>query len=249
MTTTTLDTWAPAHADGRPWHYGKLAAFDLETTGVDPHAARIVTACVAVIDVHGPSDPRVAEWLVNPGIPIPEEATKVHGITNERAAADGQPPAAAVADIIDVLTLAWGTGAVVVGHNVAYDLTVLASEAARHGLPPLEVAGPVVDTLVLDKHVDPYRKGKRTLGVAAQHYNAALGEAHNAAADAMAAARIAWRIAELYPDIAALSAVELHARQVTWAREQGESLRAYFTRQGKQETVALGWPIREAGAS
>ena len=51
----SLPTWAK-----------RLAVFDLETTGLDLSTARIVTACVAVIDANGQVIEQ-REWLVNPG--------------------------------------------------------------------------------------------------------------------------------------------------------------------------------------
>jgi DNA polymerase-3 subunit epsilon len=78
-----------------------LAAFDTESTGVNTESDRIVTACIAHIDGTGSGAPVVREWLVDPGIEIPEGAVKVHGITTERARAEGMSPAPAVAEIAD----------------------------------------------------------------------------------------------------------------------------------------------------
>jgi len=54
------------------WHTGPLALFDTETTGVDPHRDRIVTAALIIVEPH-----RDLSWLLNPGIPIPQEATDI----------------------------------------------------------------------------------------------------------------------------------------------------------------------------
>ena len=66
-----------------------LAVFDTETTGLDTRGSRIVTAYVGLIDASGQVT-ECAEWLTNPGVMIPEAATAVHGVTNERARADGR---------------------------------------------------------------------------------------------------------------------------------------------------------------
>jgi DNA polymerase-3 subunit epsilon len=227
------------------WHLdGPLAAYDLESTGVDPDTARIVTAFVGVVT------PDAASWsldlLVNPGVPIPKEASDIHGITDEEAQRNGMPPTDATAKITDGLCRAWQEGAPVIGHNVAYDMTVLDRELGRHWNRNLEIRGPVIDTMVLDKHVDPYRKGKRTLTAVTEHYGVKLGGAHDAAEDAVAAARVAWVIAHRFPEIAGMSLPELHEAQVGWAGEQAASLQAYFRRTKPDAVVDGSWPVRAA---
>ena len=83
----------------------KLAVFDLETTGLDVKTARIVTACVAVINQNGQTE-TVSEWLVNPGVEIPEAASRVHGVTTEVAIRDGAEPAGAVGRLQPLALLA-----------------------------------------------------------------------------------------------------------------------------------------------
>src|SRR6195952_2633735 len=68
-----------------------LGVFDLETTGVDTATARIVTAHVGVIDETGAVGER-KDWIVAPGIAIPDGAARVHGITTERARRFGRSP-------------------------------------------------------------------------------------------------------------------------------------------------------------
>jgi DNA polymerase-3 subunit epsilon len=75
----------------RPAWSKTLAVFDLETTGLDLQTSRIVTAAVAVLNANGEAV-EVHEWLVNPGIEIPEAAANVHGITTEMAQANGVEP-------------------------------------------------------------------------------------------------------------------------------------------------------------
>jgi DNA polymerase-3 subunit epsilon len=65
------------------WHTKRLAAFDIETTGVNPESDRIVTAAVSLLGGGQPAEH--LSWLVDPGIEIPAGASSVHGITTERA--------------------------------------------------------------------------------------------------------------------------------------------------------------------
>ena len=82
-------------------------AWDLETTAADPEQARIVTA--TAVWIHGPQTEERA-WLVNPGIDIPDEAARIHGVTTDMARANGVDPAGAAAEIWFEITDAWRTG-------------------------------------------------------------------------------------------------------------------------------------------
>jgi DNA polymerase-3 subunit epsilon len=61
-----------------------LIFFDLETTGVDIANSRIVEIACIKIDVEGNKTEK--HTLINPTIPIPKEASDVHGITDEKVA-------------------------------------------------------------------------------------------------------------------------------------------------------------------
>jgi DNA polymerase III subunit epsilon len=221
-----------------------LAVFDLETTGIDVDTCRIVTAHVGVIGANGEVLER-REWLVDPGVEIPTAASLIHGVTTERARLEGHAAAIAVPEIIDALADAATRGLPIVAYNAAYDLTILEREATRYGLTPLPGTGPVIDPLVIDKAVDRYRRGKRTLTAAAAHYGVALPNAHDAGADAVAAGRVAQAIARAYPELAATAVAELHERQVDWCREQAESYQSWRRANGEPEFTTSGaWPVR-----
>lgn len=237
------------------WHTGPLALFDLETTGVDPHRDRIVTA--AIIHVIPGQKPITHEWLLDPGIPIPDGAAAVHGISTDFAQHNGRAAAAGVFDIASTLVALSLHDVPIVGHNVTYDLTMLWAECMRHGhreevtaLEDLATEGCVVDTFVLDKAVDTYRKGSRKLVDVAAHYGIALteAEAHGATADALAAGRIAWVIAQRHPHLVQRAAKDLHAWQVMEKRGQAESFGRYLRKQGKPDDVAREWPIQNPPA-
>lgn len=228
------------------WHTGPLVLFDLETTGVDPHRDRIVTA--AIIEVATGGEKRCHDWLLDPGIDIPEGAAEIHGITTTRAREDGMAAAGAIFEIGQTLQGITALGVPVVGHNVSYDLTMLWCELMRHGgkdLAKLVHRAWVIDTLVLDKWADPYRKGSRRLVDVARHYGVDLAEqdAHGAEADALAAGRIAWMLANRWPNLADMPLGQLHAAQVAWKREQADSFGRYLVKRGKVDDVAREWPL------
>lgn len=227
------------------WHLARLASFDTESTGVDVENDRIVTAAVLLLDGGQPTQPHA--WLANPGIPIPEAASAVHGITTAQAEAEGRPVAEVIEQVSALLAEQVAAGTPIVAMNARFDFTLLDRELARHGLPSLaEQAGRepyVIDPYVIDKALDKYRKGSRKLTDMATHYGVQLGEdAHDAGADALAAARIAFKLAIKF------SALQrdlelLHLKQVTWAREQAISLQTYFRKTDPAAVVEGAWPL------
>lgn len=226
-----------------PW-LRRVGVFDLETTGIDVTSDRIVTAHVGVLDAEG-HQIVARTWLADPGVDIPEGATAVHGVTTARARAEGRPAREVVAQVLIALRSLLDQGIPVVAYNASYDFSLLAHEAVRHGLAPLSDPAPIIDPFVIDKAVDRYRRGKRTLGLVAAHYAVALDGAHEAAADAIAAGRVAQAIARQFslPD----TLDDLHTRQIGWARAQAESLTEYFISIGRldpEEAVDGTWPVR-----
>jgi DNA polymerase-3 subunit epsilon len=223
------------------WH--RLAVFDLETTGIDVETSRIVTANVSVIGEDGHPVSRI-DWLANPGIEIPQGATAVHGVTTERAVAEGRPAALVVYEIVDALRALMAEGVPLVIYNAPYDLTLLHHEAVRYGIDPLELPAPIIDPLVIDRAVDRYRKGKRTLEAAAVVYGVELLDAHDAGADAIAAGRVAQALARKHDAVSALAIHELHEKQIDWFREQAESFQEYMRRTHNPEfTARTAWPV------
>jgi enoyl-CoA hydratase/carnithine racemase len=101
----------------------------------------------------------------------------------------------------------------------------------------------VVDPYVLDKQVDRFRKGKRTLGAVCAHYNVPLDEAHASHADALAAARVAWRLGQAFEELRALELRALHEQQIAWAAAQAASFEDYLRRNGRDERIEPAWPI------
>lgn len=207
-------------------------AFDLETTGVDPTTARIVTATVLVV----PADREniaVHEWLVDPGVEIPEEAAAVHGVTTEHAREHGRPPREVLPAIVGELFT--HPGAPVIIFNAAYDLTVLNYEWWRHFGSAIDFEVPVVDPLVIDRHVDRYRRGKRTLGAMCETYGFELEGAHTSSGDALAAARLAWKLATLFSSVGSTGLWDLHNQQKLWYAEQSSGFAEYLLRVAESE--------------
>lgn len=231
------------------WADRPFASFDIESTGVNTATDRIVTASLVTI---AGGTPQVREWLVDPGVEIPAAATEVHGITTEHARAHGAPAAVAVEEIRQALVESLYAGQPLVVYNAPYDLTLLAAECDRHGVDPLGAARVplrVVDPLVLDRAMDPYRRGagsRRLTYVCQNVYGVPLSDedAHGSTADALAAARVAWKIAKRYPRVGDADVDQLQAMQRDWHRAWADNFGEFLTRQGKPDDVDRSWPVR-----
>lgn len=232
---------------------------DTETTGTDPHEARLVTAYIGLVDDQGDVILE-QDFLVNPGVEIPEGAQAVHGISTEYAARHGQNPADALADIFAILQDTAHLPLVI--YNAPYDTTVLLAEARRHASAEAAAAFDtllrgfkVIDPLVLDKGLDKWRRGSRKLIDTAAHYGVALSEedAHGASADALAAARVALAIFQRFPRYAPphLSWELLHEWQKDQKAEQSHSFQDWLRtkapadRRDPEAIVSGDWPIQE----
>ena len=118
--------------------------FDTETTGLDPMSGDRVIEIACLELVRDLPTGRRLHLLIDPERDVPEDATRVHGMT--RADLRGKPRFAEVAAEI----LAFMGDAPLVAHNAPFDFGFLDAELGRLGLPPL--ARPrMVCTLALAK--------------------------------------------------------------------------------------------------
>lgn len=227
----------------KTWLAFPLVGFDLETTGVIVDRDRIVSA--SVVRWGGGQTTEARNWLSDVGgMEIPAEATAVHGITTERARTAGRPAAAVNEEIIAALAAHSDAGLPIVVMNAQFDLTLLEREADRYGLRGLfgRSVPLVLDPRVLDKHVTPYRKGKRNLAALCTHWGVKLDGAHNAEVDAKAACSVVWKIARRFPWLTSVDLADLHERQVQWARAQTADFRSYLARVGGAIRPAVRTP-------
>jgi DNA polymerase-3 subunit epsilon len=228
--------------DAAAWLATKALSFDTETTGPKPEEARLVTAHAVEVGADGSRE--LGSWLVNPCVPIPPEATAIHGITNEQAAR-GAPLSHALPQIVATLEAFWELGEPVVAFNAPYDLTLVQYEAQRAGLKPVRV-GYVLDPLVIDRGAEPYRKGRRNLATLAGHYGVKQESAHDARGDALTAARILWKQARRHRALFEMSLKEMQEWQREAHQKWATGFQAYLRSQGKDDVVDLDWPVKGA---
>ena len=227
-----------------PLWAARIAVFDTETTGVDTDRARIVSSTIALLGEQGEVLERY-DWLLNPGVEIPDAAARVHGITTDVARASGTDAAVGVAQIASRLAEMVDRGFPLVIYNAPYDLTLLSTELTRYRSTTPLVTAPVLDPLILDKQLDRYRRGKRTLEVVSAHYGVELGTAHDAGDDAIAAGRVLQRIARAHAGDLPDDLDALHALQMQWAAAQAANFQEFMRRARDPEFVADGrWPLR-----
>jgi len=167
-----------------------LAFFDLETTGLSTTSDRIVELALIRVSPQGDVLERVRRF--NPGIPIPPEATAIHGITDEDVA--DEPPFSAVARSLVELLDNCDLG----GFNIRrFDLPMLLAEFKRAGVP-FSVAG----RRLIDAQTIFHREEPRDLSAAARFY---LGrehrEAHSALGDIRTSAAVLSAQLERYPGV------------------------------------------------
>ncbi|WP_319024852.1 3'-5' exonuclease [Nisaea sediminum] len=157
-----------------------IVSLDLETTGLEAARDRIVSiGAVRVQDGHVFTG-ACLDLLVKPGIQIPERSFRVHGIGDELVA--GAPP---LPELWEELTR-FCEGCVIVGHQIGFDLAVLAAEAKRHKLPPIGV--PALDTMALFKLIAPDER--IGLDSAAEAMGLSIFGRHTALGDAIVTAEL-----------------------------------------------------------
>lgn len=156
-----------------------LAVFDLETTGTVPHQDRIVEIAIVKVEPDGRSETRTRR--LNPGMPIPPEASAVHGIFDADVAHEPTFRQLA-ADLAEFLA-----GCDLAGFNVVkFDLPLLRHEFERAGIPFNMGGRRVVDAKTIFVRQEP-----RDLSAAHQLYCGETFEnAHSAEADALATYRV-----------------------------------------------------------
>jgi DNA polymerase-3 subunit epsilon len=233
----------------RGWHTGELLGFDLETTGVRRHGDVPVSFALVRI-VNAQVVERVSR-IVDPGREIPEAATAVHGITTEHARREGIHLEEALSMLADALIGAGQRGVPVVGMNLAYDLSMLDHQlrlTEGRGLRERGWNGPVLDVLVLDRHFDRFRPGKRRLRELCEHYDVALSAAHEAGSDALAALAVLLALCDRFPSLLELELSDLTRLQAEWHRDWAGRHHQWLTSQGRRglSPADADWPLARA---
>lgn len=162
---------------------------DLETTGVDAAVDRIVE--VSMVKVMPDGREEVKTRRINPEMPIPPQATAVHGISD-----DDVKDCPTFKEIAKSLA-AWIEGADLAGYNSnKFDIPVLAEEFLRAGVDVNLKKRKLVDVQNIFHKME-----QRTLVAAYKFYcGKELVDAHSAEADTMATYEVLKAQLDRYPD-------------------------------------------------
>lgn len=164
---------------------GNYLVLDTETTGKYPESSQAVS--IAIIQ----SDGRVLlNTLCQPVGPIPQEATKIHGITDEMVKNVLPFPSELVAEIVK--------GRNVIIYNRSYDVPILNTSTNKAGLPRVEWWTIAEWHCAMEGFAEiygawnSYRHNYRwqSLAVAAQYYNILQDGAHGALVDCMTTLKV-----------------------------------------------------------
>jgi len=167
-----------------------IVFFDLETTGINPATDRIVEISYLKIHPNGKEESRT--YRVNPGIPIPKEASEIHHITDEMVA--DCPGFKEVGQIIanDI------KGCDLAGFNSnRFDVPLLAEEFLRNDIDLDMSARKLIDVQVIFHKME-----QRNLRAAYRFYcDKELEDAHSAEADTRATYEVLKAQLERYPEL------------------------------------------------
>lgn len=167
-----------------------IAFIDVETTGTNPYSDRVVE--LSILKIHPDGKEEYKSHRVNPGVPIPAEATVVHHITDDDVAEESEfrQYANSVRDFLE--------GCDIAGFNVIkFDLPCLETEFARAG-----VEFSRKDRYLIDSMVIFHQRERRDLQAAYRKYcSGDMDNVHCAEEDAKAAAQVLDGQLELYGDL------------------------------------------------
>jgi DNA polymerase-3 subunit epsilon len=156
----------------------EAVSFDLESTGLDTDKDRIVEFG-ATIFKSGAAAGR-GHILINPGIPIAEEARKVHKISNEMV-----KDSKSFAEVASRVINKFESADLLIGYNcIRFDAPMLDAELARAGLDWRMPMDKILDVMTWVNWYHRGRRGRRQEQIGPEEYEISFeGAAHSAAAD------------------------------------------------------------------
>jgi DNA polymerase III subunit epsilon len=169
-----------------------IACVDLETTGISVNHDRIVE--ISIVKIHPDGKREIKTRRMNPTIPIPKEASEVHGIYDDDVA--GEPTFRELANGVKMFL----ENCDLCGFNSnKFDFPILTEEFLRVGI---EVN--FRDRQLVDVQQIFFKKEPRSLSAAYKYYcNKELENAHSAEADASATLEILFAQIDKYDDLEA----------------------------------------------
>ncbi|MBT8196894.1 MAG: DEDD exonuclease domain-containing protein, partial [Acidimicrobiia bacterium] len=172
---------------GTPLYDVPFVVLDLETTGGSAATCEITE--VGAVRFRGGGEPDgTFNTLVNPGMPIPPSITVLTGITHAMVV-----DAPAIGEVLPSL-LEFIGNAVIVGHNVRFDMSFLNAAAERLGYGRLP--NPTSDTLGLARRLLRGETRRLNLSTLAAYLGSPHTPTHRALDDAKATAHVFFTLLE-----------------------------------------------------
>jgi DNA helicase-2/ATP-dependent DNA helicase PcrA len=184
-----------SHQHGEPYQtllnalaHGTVVVFDVETTGLSPAVDEVID--LGAVKLVGGRPAERFEALLRPSRPLGASAS-VHGISEETLQTHGRDPAEVFHEFAR-----FAEGAVLVGHNISFDLSMIHAHATRLGI--------ALPTLPWDDTLDLARRfldlERHDLTTVSRHLDTPNRPSHRALSDALATADVLMR---LRPQLAA----------------------------------------------
>lgn len=214
-----------------PWWKLPIVVIDFETTGVN--AAECMPVEVAAVRFEDGAIVARASSLIDPGIPIPPEATAVHGIADEMVSSADE----AFVAIVNALVQVDACDAMPCAYNANFDRTILhrlARAESSHEIESCRHADlPWLDPMVVVKHVDKFAKGKKLTDACARRGIQIGMQAHRAEADAILCGMLLFST-DVRKALGDQTISEVLRRQTIRAAEQEAEFAAWKARQPAQ---------------
>jgi DNA polymerase III epsilon subunit-like protein len=182
--------------------------FDTETTGLPrnwkapvtdtANWPRMIQLAYYLADAEGNKLAEASVIIKPEGFTIPEEASRIHGITTERALKEGVP----LLPVLNDFQAAIGRAQYLIAHNMSFDEKIVGAEFLRNGLPnPLPVKNRIC---TMNSSTDfcaipgPYGyKWPKLIELHTKLFKTGFDSAHNAAADVAAMVKCFWELKRL----------------------------------------------------
>lgn len=167
-----------------------FVAFDTETTGLFAPTNRIVEIGAVRFRL-GQTDFATFQELINPGMRIPVDAIRVHGITDQMVS-DAEPAGPVLKRFIDFC----GSDSILIGHNAPFDISFVGCELNRAGLTFGD--NPILDTVDIYRRLFPGLYSYSLLSLVTQ-FGISQSQQHRALADALFVRELFERAATSFP--------------------------------------------------
>ncbi len=212
----------------QPWQSVPVCVIDTETTGL--RLGRDEACSIGLVRFESGQAVSSRYSLICPSLAIPENATAIHGITDEMVSSS--PTIDAFFEQPETLALL--DGAQPLAYNAGYD---------RYFVVPFgdDWSWPWLDCLSLVRKVDRFAKGtgRHRLEPTCARHGVALTNAHNAEADARAAGELFYKLApnefHKHATLGAVLAWQRRAEAEEWFR-----FNDWLSRKQKEEACPTG---------